>query len=94
MPIEGTAKIVAGAIAVAIILGGFYGLRRAQLAMAVRVVLGFLMLAFGIALAYSLVQGPGDPLMHPIRLGLAGGFVGLGINQVAAPLRVAMGKPA
>ena len=52
MPIEGTAKIVAGAIAVAIILGGFYGLRRAQLAMAVRVVLGFLMLALGVALAY------------------------------------------
>ena len=94
MPTEGTARIVAVAIAVAIILGGLYGFRRAQLAMAARIVVGLLMLASGIALAHWLVQGSNEPLIHPVRLGLAAGFIGLGINQVAAPLRAAMGKPA
>ena len=90
----GTAKVIAGLIAIAIIMGGHFGFRRAQLGMAVRVGLGLLMLAIGAALGYSFIQGADDPLAHPVRLGVVVGLIGLGINQIAAPLRAAMGKPA
>ena len=94
MPVEGTAKLVAAAVAVAIIMAGIYGFRRAQLGTTARVALGLVMLASGVGLAYWLIQLADDPLSHPIRLGFVGGLVGLGINQVAAPLRLAMGRPA
>jgi len=85
--------VIAGTVGVPLIWGGAYWLKRTQPSLIVRVILGAVLLASGLVLAYQLVHGPGIAT-HPIQLGLAAGLFGLGINQVFAPLRVALGHAA
>lgn len=86
-------QTIAGAVGIAAILAGFYGFKRTQLSTIVRVALGIAMLLAGVVLLYPLMQA-GDPWSHPVRCGLAIALLGLGINQAATPLRLALGKPA
>ena len=91
MLFESQDQLIAGAIGITLMLAGFYGFKRAQPSTTARVVLGVVMLLSGAALLYFLLQG--DPWSHPVRCGLAIALVGLGINQAATPLRLAIGKP-
>lgn len=85
-------EIIALAIGLPLMLVGFYALKRANLSLAIRVLIGIVMLIAGVVLAYPLVTG--DLSLHPVRLGVAVALLGLGINQIATPLRMAMGKAA
>jgi len=91
---EQRTMIIAMAIGVPLMLAGFYGIRRWQPRLLTRFFLGAIMLASGVALIYPLIYGSGDLMQSPIRFGLAIALAGLGINQIAAPVRVALGHAA
>ena len=91
---EQRTMLIAMAIGLPLMLAGAYGIKRWQPSLATRVILGSLMLVSGIALIYPLIYGPADLMESPVRLGLAVALVGLGINQIAAPIRVAFGHAA
>ena len=87
-------NIVAIAVACGLILIGVLALKRIDLSLTVRVVLGAALLVSGVALIYPLIGAVGPLDAHPIRLGIAAALSGLGINQLAAPLRQYLGRPA
>jgi len=77
-----------------LMLAGAYALNKTHPSLTTRVVIGAVLLIAGISLAYPLLDGTGELASHQIRLGLAVALTGLGINQAAAPIRVAFGRPA
>ena len=85
---------IALAIGCGLMIAGAYGLKNANPTITTRVALGAVMLISGIALAYPLVTGNDSLELHQVRFGLAIALTGLGINQLAAPIRVAFGRPA
>ena len=86
--------IVAAAVALPLMLAGLYGLKRWSPKLPTRVLLGVAMLGSGAAIAYPLIYGQSDMDQSPARLGLCIALIGLGINQVFAPMRVAVGRAA
>ncbi len=89
---ETQAITIALAVGIPLMLAGFYGLKHIKPSVIVRVLIGCGMLIVGIAVVHPLVDGSGELYLHPIRLGMSIALLGLGINQVAAPLRLALGK--
>lgn len=90
--VESQTLIIMLAVGGALMLAGFYGFKRAQPSVAIRVVLGIVMLVAGVALAYPIIAD--DLADHAVRLGVSIALVGLGINQAATPIRLAFGKSA
>ena len=82
------------AIGMAILVGGHHLLKKYNPALRARFVLGLVLLSIGIGCGYYLTDILGNLEQHPLMFGLAIGALGLGINQVAAPLRVAFGGAA
>ena len=74
-------------------IGGL-ALKRIDLSLTVRVLIGAALLVSGIALIYPLIGAAGALDAHPIRLGVSAALAGLGINQLAAPVRLYLGRPA
>ena len=85
---------IALAIGCGLMIAGAYSLKNANPSLTTRIALGAVMLVSGIALAYPLVTGNDALELHQIQFGLAIALSGLGINQLAAPIRVAFGRPA
>lgn len=83
--------LIGTCIGMALMFAGFYGLRWANPPMAVRVALGALLFALGISAVFV---WPGlDVLVgNAVYLGIAMATLGLGTNQLGAPLRRALGK--
>ena len=84
--------ILAIAISCGIILFGAHAARRINMSLTSRFAIGTVLLALGVLLIYPLI-GTGALEDHQFRYGLAVGMVGLGINQIAAPLRMRLGRP-
>ena len=84
--------LIGGCIGIGLMLLGFYGFRRLDPAMPIRVGLGAAMFAAGLV-AVFVWPGINAVVHSPIYLGITVVLLGLGINQVAAPLRRALGKP-
>ena len=87
-------NIIAIAVACGLILVGALALKRVDLSLTVRVLIGAALLVSGVALVYPLIGAVGPLDDHPIRLGIAAALAGLGINQLAAPIRLYLGRPA
>nr|CAS02556.1 putative integron gene cassette protein [uncultured bacterium] len=87
-------NIIAIAVACGLILIGALALKRIGLSLTIRVLIGAALLVSGIALIYPLIGAAGALDAHPIRLGIAAALAGLGINQLAAPIRMHLGRPA
>ncbi|RYG97936.1 MAG: hypothetical protein EON58_08545 [Alphaproteobacteria bacterium] len=85
--------IVAIAIACGLIFLGAYAAAKIDLSVASRAAVGAVLLVGGIALIYPLIGVGGALEAHQIRFGTAVALIGLGINQLAAPLRLALGRP-
>ena len=86
-------NIIAVVVACGLILASGFALKRSNLSPTVRVVLGAFLLAGGVALVYPLL-GTGNIEAHPVRLGISAALAGLGINQLAAPIRLYLWRPA
>ena len=81
---------IAFGVCAALALTGSYVLKRTDPSMRVRVAFGAAALGIGLLLtcvAPGLQRIVGDPLL----LGLSAALAGLGINQLAAPIRKALG---
>ena len=87
-------NIIAIAVACGLILIGGLALKRIDLSLIARVLIGAALLVSGIALIYPLTGAAGALDAHPIRLGISAALAGLGINQLAAPIRLHLGRPA
>ena len=87
-------NIVAIAVACGLIVVGVLALKRIDLSLTVRVLIGAALLVSGVALIYPLLGAVGPLDAQPIRLGIAAALAGLGINQLAAPIRQYLGRPA
>ena len=85
--------IIAISIACVLIFLGAYAATRINLSSISRVAIGAVLLVGGIALIFPLIGVAGALDDHQIRLGIAVAMTGLGINQLAAPLRLALGRP-
>jgi len=83
--------MVGGCIGIALTVAGFYFFRWANPPMATRLVLGAAMLAAGLC---STLAWPGILVVveNPIYLGLTVPLLGVGLNQLGAPIRRALGK--
>ena len=90
----GISMVIAVAIGTLVILGGIYTLRWVQAVILLRLSVGLVALVAGVWLGYPLVTGDTHPLNLPYLLGTAAGLIGLGINQVVAPMRAAAGGAA
>lgn len=88
-----TTILLALAVGMGVMLLGFYGLRMMDPPMWARVLLGGVMLATGLCAMYV---WPGILVVvhDPIQFGTTIALMGLGINQLAAPVRRALGKQA
>lgn len=86
-----TVFLIGGWIGIGLILLGFYSLRRLDPAMPIRVALGATLFIAGLV---AVVVWPGFVAVveSPIYLGIEVCLLGLGINQVGAPLRRALGR--
>ena len=82
------------AIGMAILVGGHHLLSKTNPPLTTRFFPGLALLAIGIGCGYYLTDILGNLEQHPLLFGIAIGALGLGINQVAAPLRVAFGSAA
>ena len=91
---EQRALIIAAAVGMPLMLAGFYAIKRWQPSMTTRLGLGVGMFVAGAALIYPFIFGPGDLIESPVRFGFCVPLIGLGINQMAAPFRVAAGNAA
>jgi Kef-type K+ transport system membrane component KefB len=87
-------NIIAIAVACGLILIGGLALKRIDLSLIARVLIGAALLVSGIALIYPLIGSAGALDAQPIRLGISAALAGLGINQLAAPIRLHLGRPA
>lgn len=83
--------LIGGAIGLGLMLAGLYGLRQVNPPMTVRLTLGAILSALGIG---ALFFWPGlDVLVsNAVYLGFGMAVLALGINQLGAPLRRALGK--
>lgn len=81
-------------IATGIIIGGARFLNAKNASLVTRVALGVTLLGAGVGCGYYLIYVAEDLQKYPWLLGFGAGAAGLGINQVAAPLRVAAGGAA
>lgn len=88
-----TDTIIPFAIGMAILIGGHRLLKQWNPALVTRVLIGIALLGIGIGCGYYLIFVVRALQQHPILYGLMIGTAGLGINQVAAPLRAAAGGP-
>lgn len=85
--------LLAMAIGMVLMLAGFYALKALDPPMLVRVCLGGAMFAIGVV-AIAIWPGASVVVEDPVQLGVVVVLLGLGINQLAAPLRRAFGKAA
>ena len=86
-----TTYLVAVAVGTVLMLLGFYSLKALAPPMSARIGLGAALLCAGI-FAVAFKPGLADVMASPIQFGLVIFCVGLGINQLAAPLRQAFGR--
>jgi len=86
--------LVAIAIGSSLMMAGAYAFNKTNPALTTRVLVGAVLVIAGFSLSYPLLDGTDVLASHQIRLGLAVALTGLGINQAAAPIRVAFGRPA
>jgi hypothetical protein len=85
---------VAVVLGAGLMIGGIFALKQANPTLTTRVALGAVSFGLGIYLVYPIIVG-GDVIgAHQIRLGFSIACIGFGINQLAAPVRVAFGRPA
>ena len=91
--VEVPQNLIALAIGFGLLLAGGHALRKINLSMTSRVLIGAVMLVSGIALIYPLLGSGGVLEAHQIRFGIAVALGGLGINQLAAPVRATFGRP-
>lgn len=86
-----TIFLLGGCIGLGLMLLGFYTFRRLDPAMPVRVGLGAVMLVVGLIAVF---YWPGIAAVgeSPFYIGVTLVLLGLGINQLAAPVRRAIGK--
>lgn len=88
---DSTVFLLGGCIGMGLMLLGFYGFRRLNPPMPIRVSLGLAMFAAGL-MAVFYWPGLSAVAESPLYLGVTVVLLGLGINQAAAPLRRALGK--
>ncbi len=81
------------AIGCALLIAGAYALRKLNVSVISRVLMGATMLGAGIALIYPLIDRIDDLNDHQVRFGFAIALLGLGINQLTAPIRLAFKRP-
>ena len=92
MNAHSTSQILGLAFGFGLMLTGFSVFKRSSISIGLRVVMGLAMILAGAALMYWLVRHHTPP--NPFLLGTAIALLGLGVNQAATPLRVAMGRSA
>ena len=83
--------LIAVAIGTVLMLLGFYSLKALQPPMPVRIGLGLALLGAGL-FGVAFMPGLSAVMASPVQFGLVIFCVGLGINQLAAPLRQALGR--
>ncbi|MBJ6981952.1 hypothetical protein [Luteimonas sp. MC1572] len=82
------------AVAGGVVVGGARLINSKSPSLATRVLIGLILLGIGIGCGYYLIYIVQNLQQHPLLFGLAAGATGLGINQAAAPLRIAFGSAA
>lgn len=85
---------IAFAVGAGLICAGAHGIQRLRVGLIARALLGAVMLTAGITLLYPLVNQDNGLKVHQISFGIAVALVGLGINQLASPVRVRLGRDA
>ncbi len=88
MATEVTPYAIVMATAVSLMFGVIYALRRMDVPMRGRAVVGAVCLAFGLLLGAHLAFGGPHPLETPVVFGCAVGLTGVGINQVISSFRL------
>ena len=83
--------LIAMLVGSGLLLAAFYSLRALDPPMSFRIGLGAVLLVTGAYITWF-NPGVGALVKQPLLFGLAAFLVGFGINQLAAPLRRAMGK--
>ena len=88
---DNTDFLIGGGIGMALTVAGFYAFNRTNPPIAVRLALGAMMLAAGLC---SMFYWPGilEVAKNPLYLGLTVPLIGVGLNQLGAPLRRALGR--
>ena len=86
--------IISLAVGMTILIGGVFYFKRSNPSMIVRVFAGLALLGIGLSCGYYLIYVLDSIENHPLLFGLTIGATGLGINQVAAPVRIALGSAA